>query len=82
MTERNINQTIGALTLGLAFSIGALAEELAKDSYKARKEAIEAEYKAAKSACASLGSNHKDLGVNDAKAAEAAAKADAQATMK
>lgn len=61
MKELNINLTVAALTLGLAFSIGALAEGLSKESYKLEKDAIKAEYKAAKATCAPMSGNYKDI---------------------
>lgn len=79
MTERNIKLTIAALTLGLAFSIGALAEGLTKDIYKAHKESIEAEYKVAKSACASMGGNQRDICIAQAKGKEKVALAELKA---
>lgn len=71
MTERNINLTIGALTLGLVFSIGALAEGLSKGIIEADK----AGYAAAGEQCGGRAGNAKDVCVKEAKAAEAAAKA-------
>lgn len=79
MTERNINLSIGTLTLGLVFSIGALAEGFSKDVYKANKEAIEAEYKAAKSACDSMGGNQKDICIAQAKGRESVGLAELKA---
>lgn len=61
MKELNINLTIAALTLGLAFSSGVQAEEMSKESYKTSKDAIKAEYKAAKATCAPMSGNYKDI---------------------
>lgn len=80
MTERNINLTIGALTLGLAFCISALAEGITKDSYKLSKESIKADYQAAKSACASMSGNQQDICVARAKGKEKVGLADLEAT--
>ena len=82
MKDLNINLTITALTFGLAFSIGALAEGLSKDSYKADKESIVAEYKAAKSACAAMSGNQKDICVAQAKGKEMVALAELEANYK
>lgn len=61
MKELNINLTIATLTLGLAFSSGALAEGMSKESYNLSKDAIKAEYKAAKATCVPMSGNYKDL---------------------
>lgn len=79
MSKRNIKLNIGALTLGLAFSIGALAEEMSKDSYQSSKAAIVAEYKAARSACDSQSGNYKDICIAQAKGRESVGLAELKA---
>lgn len=80
MNKHNIK--VIALAIGLAFSGGALAEGMSKDSYKAGKERIEAEYKAARSACTSLSGNANDICVAEAKGGEKIAKAELDASYK
>jgi hypothetical protein len=87
MQEREINLTIGALTFGLVFSIGAVAESLSKDRYQTEKDVMEkdvidADHKAAKSACASLSGNRQDICLTRAKGNEDAALAELEARYK
>lgn len=77
MKELDINLTVAALSIGLAFCITALAEGLSKDSYKA-----EADYAVAGEQCDDQAGKVKEVCVTEAKAAEAAAKAEATAAMK
>ena len=71
MQELNINLTVAAFSLGLAFSICALADSWSDESCKVGKDSIKAEYQAAKASC-----------VEEAKAAEIAAKGETKAAMK
>lgn len=82
MKELDINLTVSALSVGLAFCITALAEGLTKDSYKADKESIVAEYKADKSACSAMSGNPKDICVARAKGKEKVALAELEANYK
>ena len=76
------NISVIALALGLAFSTGSLATGISKDDYKAGKDKITVEYKAAKSACAPLSGNSKDICVVEAKGKENVAKAELEASYK
>lgn len=71
-----------ALAVSLAFSAGAMAQSMSKDDYKTEKHRISTEYKAAKSACASLSGNANDICVAEAKGREKIAKADLEASYK
>jgi hypothetical protein len=71
-----------ALAVSLAFSAGALANEMTKVDYKASQEKITGEYKAAKTSCASLSGNGKDVCVLEAKGKEKIARAELEATYK
>ncbi len=71
-----------ALAISLAFTAGAMAEGMTKVDYKASKEKISGEYKAAKTACDSLSANANDVCVLEAKGKENIAKAELEATYK
>lgn len=71
-----------ALALGFAFSTGAMAESMSKTDYKAGKEKIAAEYKAAKGNCMSLSGNASDICVAEAKGHEKVARAELEASYK
>jgi hypothetical protein len=72
-----------AVAVGLAFSTGTLAAEaLSKEEHKARKGAIEAEYKTDKAGCDSLVDNAKDICLAEAKGKQNVAKADLEASYK
>lgn len=58
---KNLNITVVATAIALAFSAGAMAQTMSKDQYKSRKDGIAAEYKSAKAACTSLSGNAKDI---------------------
>lgn len=77
MKELDINLTVAALSVGLAFCITALAEGLSNDNYKAG-----ADYAVAREQCDDQAGNAKDVCVTEAKAAAGAAKAEATAAMK
>lgn len=82
MKELNLDLTIAALTLGLAFSINAVAEGLSSDSYKAGKDKIAADYKSAAAPCKTMSGNAKDVCMAEAKGKEKVAKAELDATYK
>jgi hypothetical protein len=77
-----LNSKLIALAAGLAFSAGAMAQSLSKDDYKASKDKITAEYKTAKTGCASLSANAKDICIAEAKGQEKVARADLEAGYK
>jgi hypothetical protein len=80
MNKLNIN--VIALALGLAFSAGVMAEGISKDDYKAGKDRIAAEYKAAKAACGSLSGNRNDICMAEAKGKEKVALAELEVSYK
>jgi hypothetical protein len=55
----NINAI--AVAVSLAFSAGAMAQDLSKSNYEAVKEGIASKYKLAKADCASLSGNPSDI---------------------
>lgn len=59
MNRLNIN--LFAAAIGLALSAGAMAQAMTQEQYKSGKNVIAAEYKMARSACASLSGNAKDI---------------------
>ncbi len=74
MNKFNINAI--AFAVSLAFSVGAMAEGMSKDDYKAGKDRIAAEYKVAKVGCDSFSGNAKDICVAEAKGKAAVGKAE------
>jgi osmotically-inducible protein OsmY len=82
MTMKLLNTTLLAAAMALAFSTGALAQNLSKTDFTAGKDKIAAEYKSAKAACASLSGNAKDICVVEAKGKEKVAKAELDASYK
>ena len=80
MNKYSIN--VLALAVGLAFSVGAMAQSLAKDDYTAGKKQIESQYKAEKAACNSFSGNARDICVAEARGREKVAKADLEASYK
>ncbi len=68
-----------ALALSLAFGAAAHAQTMSNQEYKAAKEKIEAEYKAAQVPCASLSANPKKICVIEAKGNEKVALANLDA---
>ena len=60
--------TVAAFSL--AFSAAATANTLSKEEYKAAKDTIQAEYKAAKADCDRFTSNRKDICIAEAKGTE------------
>lgn len=76
MKELNINLTIAALTVGLACCITALAEGIAKESYKADRASITAEFQEARNACAAMAGKQKAICLGQAKDQEKVALAE------
>ena len=77
MKTFNINSI--ALAVSLAFSAGAMAQELSKNDYEAGKEGIASKYKLAKADCASLSGNPGDICMAEAKGDEKVALAELEA---
>ena len=74
---------VGVVAVALAFSGAAFAAQgISKDEYKAGKDRIAADYKAAKASCGSLAGNAKDICVAEAKGREKVAKAQLEADYK
>lgn len=71
-----------ALAVGLAFSAGAIAQNVSKEDYKAGKDRIATEYKSAKAGCGSLSGNTKDICMAEAKGNQKVAKAELEASYK
>lgn len=80
MNKLNIRMI--ALSIAIAFSTGAMAEGMSKDEYKAGKEKISADYKAAKANCGSLSGNANDICMVEAKGKEKVAMADLEVSYK
>src|SRR5665647_347710 len=66
--------TILAIT-SLAFSTGAMAENMSKNEYKAAEKSIATEYKSAKAGCNTFADNARDICMVVAKGREKVAKA-------
>lgn len=79
---KNSKISVIALAMGLAFSVGAMAESMSKQQYKSFGKNIDAEYKASKAGCDSLAGNAKDICVAEAKGKRSVAKADLEASYK
>jgi hypothetical protein len=77
MNKLSIN--VIALAVCLAFSGGVLAERMSTSDYKAGKDKIAAEYKAATAGCGSLAGNQKDICVAEATGNEKIATAELDA---
>lgn len=71
-----------AAAISLAFSVGAMAQSMSKDDYKASKDRIVAEYKSAKAGCDSFAGNANDICIVEAKGKENIALADLDASYK
>ena len=80
MKTFNINSI--ALAVSLAFSAGAMAQELSKNDYEAVKKGIASKYKLAKADCASLSGNPGDICMAEAKGDEKVALAELEAGYK
>lgn len=78
MTQFTVKNAV--IALGLVFSSAVMAQAIAKDDYKAVKEQISADYKAAKLVCDSLSGNAKDICVKDAKGKSKVARAELEAS--
>jgi hypothetical protein len=74
MNKRNM--TAMAVTIGLVFSAGVMAQTMSKDTYKAAEDSIAAEYKSDEANCGSLSGNTKDICIAEAKGKEKAARAE------
>ena len=53
--------TVIAISLGLAFSVSAIAQTLSQEQYKSAREQIAAQFRSATSACDSFAGNAKDI---------------------
>ena len=71
-----------ALAASLMFSMSAMSQTISKDDFKSGKNKISAEYKASKTACASLSANAKDICIVEAKGVEKVAMAELEASYK
>lgn len=74
-----LNIKVIAVSAVLTFSTAAIAEGMSKTDYKAAKDKIGAEYKAAHANCASLSGNASDICKADAKGKEKLAEAELKA---
>ncbi len=70
------------LALGLAFSAGAMAQNMSKSEYQTAKNQIEAEHKSDAANCGSHADNAKDICMAEAKGKEKIAKAELNARRK
>jgi osmotically-inducible protein OsmY len=68
-----------AVAVSLAFSAGAVAQNMSKDEYKSAADGIAADYKAARAACAPMSAADKTACRADARSKRKAAKADLDA---
>jgi hypothetical protein len=53
--------TAMAVSIGLAFSLGAIAQTMSEAQYQSGKERIAADYRSSEAACGSLSGNAKDI---------------------
>lgn len=67
------------MAIGLAFSVGALAQTMSRDQYKSGKRGIAAEYKIATAACGSFSGNAKAICQAEASGKEKVARAELKA---
>jgi len=79
---KNLKINAIVLAVGVAFSVGAMAESISKEQYKSHEKNIEAEYKAAKTGCDSLAGNANDICVAEVKGKKNIAKAELEANYK
>ena len=56
-----LSSSVIALSVGLAFSIGAIAQTMSPEQYRSGKDRIASDHKAASMACDSLAGNTKDI---------------------
>lgn len=68
-----------ALAIGLAFSTGAMAQQMSRSEYTLHKDAIQADLKTAKSGCDALSANAKDICIAKAEGSEKVAAAELEA---
>jgi hypothetical protein len=79
---KNLNISVIALAVTLAFSASAMAESMTKNQFKVNEKSIEAEYKSAKAGCDSFAANARDICIAEAKGKMSVAKADLEASYK
>lgn len=77
-----MNTKIATLALLAACAVGTGAQAMTKDEYKAQKDSIEANYKAAHDRCKEMKANAKDVCISEAKGHEKVAKAELEAQYK
>jgi hypothetical protein len=80
MTRTSISAI--ALAIGFAFSTGAMAQNMSKSDYTQQKDAIAAQFKAAKAGCDGSAGNAKDICVAKAEGGQMIAKAELEASYK
>ncbi len=80
MKHLKINAIV--LAIGLAFSVGAMAESMSREQYKSLEKDLEAEYKSAKAQCKSLAGNANDICIAEAKGRKNVAQAELEANYK
>ena len=80
MNKQHISAVL-AIT-SLAFSTGAMAENMSKNEYKAAEKSIATEYKSAKAGCNTFADNARDICMVVAKGREKVAKAELEARYK
>src|SRR3970040_561821 len=71
-----------AVAIGFTFSVGAMAQNMSKNDYKAGMDSIAAEYKSNKTSCESLSGNANDICMAEVKGKEKVAKAELEARNK
>ena len=71
-----------AAAISVTFSVGAMAQNISKNDYKAGKARIAAEYKSAKADCKVLSGNTNDICMAEAKGKSNVAKAELDASYK
>lgn len=71
-----------ALAIGLALSVGAMAQEMPLADYQAAKGRIAAEFKSSKEGCKSMSGNSRDICAQEAKGKEKVEKAELEASYK
>ena len=79
---RNIQLTVFAIAMGLAFSAAAVTKGMSKPEYTAARKTIEADYKGLKAGCEPMLANAKDICNAEAKGKHQVALAELQATYK
>ena len=80
MKELGMNLLV--LAASVAFSAGAMAQNMSQDDYEAGKDQSASQYKADKAACKSFSGNARDICVAEAKGKEKVANADLEAGYK